>query len=106
MLDDLWDEFCEWFKRALPVIRTKDRLVSFDAFCDGWKRVILPMGGDLLRIVFEAAKTRPPLKRLERYEHENLNFSPTCVPSCKSVSATGPSIWALTKLRRYLACIR
>ncbi len=56
-----WDEESlmqlarRWFDRALPVIGTKDWLVTQEDFLDGWERVRVPLGEELMSKIVQAA---------------------------------------------------
>ena len=71
---DLWEEFQRWFTLAEPFIKTKDRMKSWDEFCDAWERIVIPLGENPMDMILEKAQQHPPLEVLEKYNDTKLNI--------------------------------
>ena len=71
---DLWNEFNAWFTRAEPFIETKDSMVSWDEFQDGWSRVVFPLRECPMSTIVERARQRSPIRAVARFRHDGITL--------------------------------
>ncbi len=58
----------EWYRRALPFIRTKDFLETWADFVHAWERVKYPAGEGAIEVAFDrAAAVKPSAKAIQLY---------------------------------------
>jgi hypothetical protein len=88
--DDLWDVFAEWFRQATPFIRTKDPMISWHEFCDGWERVQFPMGQNPMCTILERAKAREVPAALAKYGHAGLSLLANVCAELQASAGDGP----------------
>ncbi|MCH8853618.1 MAG: bifunctional DNA primase/polymerase [Planctomycetes bacterium] len=64
----------DWYRRALPMIESKDFIETEADFLHAWSRVRSPMGMDYLAMIRERAMLAQPLELAQRWGMEGFGF--------------------------------
>jgi hypothetical protein len=61
--EEMLGEFCEWFAKAVRLVRTKDWKISYAEFCEAWRHSTCPLGSVVSTAICDD-KAIAPLDRL------------------------------------------